>query len=93
MATLSTKITIPEQVLFRDLGDEAVILALETGQYYSLDEVGATMWYRLREHGDVGSAFRALRAEYQVADDQLEQDLLELVDRLAACGLVELQEG
>lgn len=90
MSTLSTKISIPEQVLFRDLGDEAVLLELANGQYYGLDEVGSRMWRRLQQHGEVGTALQALREEYEVPEDQLQQDLLEFVDRLAACRLVEL---
>ena len=80
MSTLSTRVSVPEEVLFRDLGDEAVILELSTGQYYGLDEVGSQMWRRLQEHGEVGAAYRALCDEYQVAADDLRRDLLDFVD-------------
>ena len=90
MSSLSTRVSIPDEVLFKDLGDEAVILELSTGQYYGLDEVGSRMWRQLREHGEVGAAYRALRDEYRVAADELRRDLLEFVDRLASRKLLEL---
>ncbi len=91
MITLETRITIPEQVMYRDLDGEAVILELESGQYFGLDEVGSTMWQRLEEHTQVGAALRALVTEYEVSEEELERDLLEFVGRLAEFKLVELR--
>ncbi len=93
MSTLSTRVSVPEEVLFRDLGGEAVLLELANGQYFGLDEVGCRMWRHLHQHGEVGTALQALREEYEVPEDQLRRDLLEFVDRLAACNLVELEDA
>ncbi len=92
MHTLSTRVTIPEEVLFRELQDEAVILELASGQYYGLDEVGTRMWQLLRHHGCLRPAYQALLEEYQVSQDQLRRDLLEFVEGLAARKLLELHE-
>ena len=35
---------VPKDVLFQDLGEEVVLLEVESGQYYGLNEVGARMW-------------------------------------------------
>lgn len=90
MTSLSSMITVPESVLFRDLEGEAVILSTENGKYYGLDEVGTRMWTLLSEHGQVKSAYQALLAEYDVTEEKLEQDLLDLVDRLASEGLLQV---
>ena len=92
MSTLSTRVSIPEEVLFRELDDEAVILELASGRYYGLDEVGTRMWQLLRQHGCLRPVHQALLEEYQVAEDQLRRDLLEFVDDLAARKLLELHE-
>ena len=92
MSTLSTRVSVPRKVLFRDLGDEAVILELETGRYYGLDEVGSRMWSQLCRHGEVEATLRALREEYQVPEDELRRDLLEFVDRLASHKLLTLDD-
>jgi hypothetical protein len=93
MATLESKVCIPEDVLFRDVGDEAVILSLETGKYYGLDGVGVRMWSLLAQHGQVEPAYRTLLDEYEVSEEQLLKDLLRLVDELASQGLVQVDEA
>lgn len=88
MTTLASRIRVPQEVLFRELEGEAVVLNLATGKYYGLDAVGTRMWTLLVEHGQVEAAYRALLTEYEVDAAQLMQDLLELVDKLASHGLL-----
>jgi hypothetical protein len=92
MTTLESRINIPEDVLFRDLGGEAVVLSLKSGKYYGLDEVGTRMWSLLAAHGRVEPVYRALLDEYDVAGDRLQQDLLHLIDELAAQQLLQIHE-
>ena len=93
MATLKSQISIPEEVLFRDLDGEAVVLNLTSGKYYGLDETGTRMWTLLAQYSRIDAAFKDLLEEYEVTEDQLRQDLLNLVDELAAHGLLELHEA
>ncbi len=83
-----TRVAVPETVLFRDLDGEAILLATDSGKYFGLNEVGTRMWSLLRLHGEVEPVFRELLAEYDVAEDQLREDLARFVDLLAARGLV-----
>jgi hypothetical protein len=89
-ATMESLITVPEDVLFRELGGESVILNLESAKYYGLDEVGTRMWVLLAEHGRVSDAYRALLEEYEVAEAELERDLLQLINDLVGHGLLRL---
>ena len=90
MPTLDSTIEIPQDVLFHELAGEAVLLNLETGKYFGLDEVGTRMWMLLSEHGKVEPVLNALLGEYDVEEAQLSHDLFELIDRLAANGLVQI---
>jgi hypothetical protein len=90
MTDLATRITVPESVLFRDLDGEAVLLETVTGRYYGLDEVGTRMWSLLQFHGDAEAVCRELRAEYDVPEARLREDLAELIETLAARGLVKV---
>ncbi len=92
MATLESTIRLPRDVLFRDLGGEAVLLNLENGKYYGLDDVGTRMWSLLAEHGRVERAYQALLGEYDVDEEQLLRDLLRLIDELAHNGLLQVNE-
>jgi hypothetical protein len=77
------KITIPDSVLSTELDHEGVLLDLETGEYFGLDEVGMQMWKVLRANGDVDAAQAALLTEYDVAEDTLARDLREFIAKLA----------
>ncbi len=92
MATLASKISIPKDVVFRDLDGEAILLNLETGKYYGLDQVGTRMWNLLSQHGQVEPAYWVMLEEYNVTEEQLREDMLGLVDKLASHGLVQIVE-
>ncbi len=91
MLTSESRIRIEKDVLFREIGGEAVILNLQTGKYFGLDEVGTRMWQLLAERGAVEPVVQALVAEYAVTEAQLRQDLLALIEKLAANQLVQIE--
>ena len=88
MTSLESRISVPSDVLFREVAGEAVILNLETGKYYGLDEIGTRMWTLLAEHGCLEPVYSALLEEYNVREERLQSDLLKLVDDLVAHGLL-----
>jgi len=90
--SLDSRVAVPEDVLFRELDGEAVILNLSTGTYYGLDQTGTRMWALLAEHGTLRAAYDILLAEYEVCEAQLAEDLLALVDKLVSHGLLRYDE-
>jgi len=91
MTTLKSAINIPQDVVFQQLDGEAIVLNLTTGQTCNLDEIGARMWELLSKHAAIEPAYLALLDEYDVQQDRLKADLIELVDNLAAHGLLAFQ--
>lgn len=87
---LTDSVRIPDQVMARAVGDELVILDLASGTYFGLDGVGVVMWRVLSEGSSLADACAAVLAEYDVARETVEADLVALVGDLAAKGLVEL---
>jgi len=85
---LSDRVVIPDAIVSRDLGGEAIVLNLETGVYFSLDEVATTIWQGLQAHGTLQGAFDQALSKYEVERDVLEADLLRLVDQMASKGLL-----
>jgi hypothetical protein len=77
------KVTIPETVLATELDAEGVLLNLETGEYFGLDEVGLEMWKALNTNGDVAAARAALSEQFDVTDEVLARDLGAFVGKLA----------
>ena len=93
MTTLESSISVPTDVLFRDVDGEAVILNLKDGKYYGLDPVGTRMWIVLAEQKQVRAALRILLEEYAVSAEQLEQDLVQFVDKMALHQLFQVNES
>ncbi len=75
----------PEQIA-SELGGEAVILNLGTGQYYGLNEVGARVWELIQQPCTFDSILHSLLEEYDVQPDVCKQDLTKiLIDMKEAC--------
>jgi Coenzyme PQQ synthesis protein D (PqqD) len=88
--SLEDSLCIRPEVVFRELGDEAVLLNLRTGSYFGLDAVGARIWRLVEQHGSLARVLDALLAEYDVESYILGRDLLELAERLCTNGLSEV---
>lgn len=84
---------MPENVLFRELEGESVILSLDNETYYGLDDVGTRMWLQLTTQPTVQDAYNALLHEYEVEPDELQNDLARLVSELVAAGLLDRTGG
>ena len=93
MVMSDSSLIIPEDVLFHELAGEAVLLNLESGKYFGLDEVGTRMWQLLAEHGQIEPVIQALMAEYDVEESKLRSDLLDLVNNLVEHGLMQRAGG
>ena len=82
------KVTVPDNVLFRELDGEAVILNLDDESYYGLDDVGTRMWIVLESSDTIADAHAQLLAEYEVDAVQLKADMSALVQELCEHDLV-----
>ena len=74
-----------------DLGGEAVILNLKSGVYYSLNEVGVSIWNLIQQPKTVDEIRNAILAEYEVEPEQCDHDLLKLLQELVTVGLIEVK--
>ncbi len=86
---MNESVCVPENVLFRELEGESVILSLDNETYYGLDDVGTRMWLQLTTQPTVQDAYNALLHEYEVEPDELQNDLARLVSELVAAGLLD----
>jgi hypothetical protein len=85
---LSDRVRIPQEVLARQVGEETVMLDLAKGTYFGLDPVGARIWQLLQEGRTLAEACDAMAEEYEAPRAEIERDLLALVSKLEAQGLV-----
>jgi hypothetical protein len=74
------------------LDQEAAILQLDQGVYYSLDPVGARVWELLKQPITIATLRDHLCAEYDVDAARCEQDLRLLLKELVDAGLIEVRK-
>ena len=79
---LSDKVTVPAQVMTREVGDEIVILDLANGTYYGLDPVGARIWQLMAEGQTLVQVCEVMLSEYKVTREDIERDVLALMQTL-----------
>lgn len=85
-------VVVSNDQISSNLSGEAVILNLNSGVYFGLNEVGASIWNLLQKPISVGEIRDAMVEEYEVEIAQCEQDLLSLLENLLAAGLIEVRE-
>src|SRR4026207_312616 len=83
---------IHPSVICRELSGETVLLNLESGVYYGLDAVGTRVWQLLLQGCTIGSIRETMIAEYDVAPDVLNTDVMRLVGELRDRGIVTPRE-
>ena len=89
----STTIAITRDLLTAEFGKEVVVLNLQDGVYYGLEDVGARVWTLLQSPVSVASIVEALVSDYDVDPADCERDVRTLVADLVAHGLVQIHEA
>jgi hypothetical protein len=73
------RVAVHPSVICRELSGEMVLLDLESGVYYGLDEVGTRAWQLLLEGKSVAEVCGVMSEEYDVAKNVLFEDVARLV--------------
>lgn len=71
-----------EHVAWSQIDDEAILLNLNNGFYYTLNDVGCDAWKLIDAQRTIDDIGREMRALYAVEQDQIEQDLCILFQQL-----------
>ena len=67
---------VAEGITWRDIKGELIALQLESGEYFSFNEIGRLSWLALAEGRSVGQIVEAVLAEYEVSLAQAESDVV-----------------
>ena len=86
--SFSDRVAIPDDVLISSLQEESVILNLESERYFGLDSIGTRILTLLTTSESIEAAYEKLLEEYDVDGQVLRDDLITLVEDLAAKGLI-----
>lgn len=84
--------SVPEEVVFRQLGEETVLVHLGTSEIFRLNETGARFWELLNEGLELPSIERTMAGEYDVSLDELRTQIEDLLSSLTEAGLLSRSE-
>lgn len=85
-----TRVRCRAGVFYREIAGESVLLNVDGGQYFALNEVGTAIWNRLSGGAALGEVRDALLERFEANPDGVWDDLVALVRELLAHELVEL---
>ena len=71
-----------EQVIAQKASNDLLLLNMEDGNYYSLNEVGGRIWELCDGNRSVSQLIATLAAEYNVSNETLEKDVCEVLEDL-----------
>lgn len=78
-------------VLFRIVDDEALLLDVRSGRYFSLDEVGTRIWELVDRHRSASAVVQSLDQEYDAELAVLWTDVQDFLATLARNDLLVLE--
>lgn len=91
--SLSTIVVATTDHVSSELAGEEIILDLDDGTYYGLNEVGADVWALLDSPCRVTDICGDLYEHYDVEREVLERDVVELLSEMYERGLIRVEEG
>jgi hypothetical protein len=72
------------------LGDRAVLMDVETGEYFELNPVASRMWLAMASPIPVAKLIEALLVEYDVEKATCEEEVLEWLEEMIRLKFVEM---
>ncbi len=71
-----------------NLGEELAVLDMASGSYFGLNATAAELWHLLDRPQPLESLCRTLQSGFEVDADRCRVEVLALLERLCAAGLV-----
>ncbi len=81
---------IREDVVYRNVDDEMIIMDMVSGRYSGLNETGARIWTLLSEHNNIARVLDILKDEYAISNDSFSEDVKEFIQSLLDQKLIEV---
>jgi hypothetical protein len=86
----TSRVVAAKRQVSSEIGGEVVILDLEAGVYFGLNEVGARIWSLLKDPVGVEDVCMVIVEDYDVTADRCREAVLALFQDLADRGLIEV---
>lgn len=88
MITPENYIEQNKEVFAGKIDNETVMMHIQTGKYYGLDDIGSRIWKMAEEKIQVKEIIAQLIDEFDVDKQQCEKDVIELLNDLKSNDLI-----
>ena len=90
--SMSTVAVASDQQISCDVADEAVLLSVQSGDYFGLNPVAASIWRLIQRPSTLAGVRNALLDEYEGIEVQdCEHEVIAFVTQMLALDLVEIR--
>lgn len=72
---------------------EVVVLSIDNGRYYDMNEVGSRIWALVERPISVGALIDRLIGEFEVEREVCQEQVFAFLHELRAGGLVQISDG
>ena len=80
--TTDTIISQIEEIVASDIDGETVMMSIENGEYYGLDDIGSRIWELLEKPIKVSDLIDTLLERFDVDRETCERDVLKFLNEL-----------
>ena len=87
---LDSVVSKNEEIDDTDLDGEKVMMNLDKGQYFMMNEVGSRIWEIISEPINVKEIISTLRNEYEVDEETCKDTVIEFLGRLDNADLISI---
>jgi hypothetical protein len=89
-SSLSKKVALKsDEVVWREVGDELVVLELATSTYLTLNGTAKYLWLTLSDGATLDELADSLVGRYRITDEQARTDATSFLEALTARGLID----
>lgn len=87
---LDTVVSHSGDLVSCELDGEVVLMSIENGSYYRIDEVGSRIWTLLEKPSRVRDVCEALMREFDVERERCERDVLTFLNDMHSDQLIDV---
>lgn len=89
----SSVVGVSSNQISSGLENETIVLELQSGAYYGLNEISTRIWELLQQPVSIECLRDTVLEEYDVSADICERDLYQFLSKLLDVGLIEVKES
>ncbi|MDJ0757459.1 MAG: lasso peptide biosynthesis PqqD family chaperone [Ardenticatenaceae bacterium] len=92
MTTINLENTVvrSDNFITSKVDDDIVMMSLEKGAYYALDDIGSVIWEQIDQPQTVADLCRHLMTKFDVEPAQCQHDVLAFLTDLASEGMIQI---